>query len=418
MTIAQSDVTPIPDSASIALLNENLAQGRLVQALYQVEARAALYGWSPDLLVTAGNIWYANGDPWQAVDYWFASVQAAPERADLVRRLAETLLEIQRWPEAVDALNRLVTLTPNDRWGHYQLGLLLAAANPPAAREHLEQASIEGAYQELALALLAVLSSTADAGGAMRVGVVLAEHELWSYAEIAFNFAASARESFPEALAYTGLARDKQGKDGGEPVAAALRLAPEDPQILYLYGLHLRVTGDLIGSRDMLLRAAILEPENPAFAAETGTAYRLTGDLEQAEAWLKIAVQLSGDDPAFERLLALFYTEEGFNLSNERLTELQNIVGRLPDDPDTIAAYGWALHLLADDALALEQFGAALALDPQNPRALFYKALVWIGGNDETLRADATHILEQVAAGDSEFAPEAQRVLDSLASGG
>jgi predicted Zn-dependent protease len=303
--------TLTPETPPISLLNDNLVQNRPLQALYQAEARAAVLGWSPELLTSAGSIWYANGDPWLAADYWWAAAQAAPGRAAIIRRLAETLLEIQRWPEASDALNHLLTLLPTDYWAHYQLGLLLVASNPAAARQHLAIAGEEGAYQDTVTTLLSLLPASADAAGAMRVGAALAERELWAYAEIAFSFAAAARQDYPEALAYTGLARDKQGKDGSPQIAAALRLGADNPQVLYLYGLHLRTVGDYLSSQDILLQAATLEPENPAFAAETGTAYRLNGNLEQAEAWLKIAVRLSGNEPAFTELLSQFYAASG-----------------------------------------------------------------------------------------------------------
>lgn len=303
-----NDPSQVP---SIALLNNNLLQNRPMQALFQAETRAALLGWSPELLASAGTIWYGSGDPWLAADYWWAAFQAAPDQPETARLLAETLLEVQRWPEALDVLNRLLSLLPADRWAHYHLGLLLAASNPALAEQHLAVAAQEGAYQDTTTALLEVLSPGADAAGAMRVGAVLAERELWPYAEIAFRFAAAARQDYPEALAYTGLSRDKQGKDGSPQIAAALRQSPDDPQILYLYGLHLRAVGDYLGSQEILLQAATLAPENPAFAAETGAAYRLKGDMEQAEAWLKVAVRLSGNDPAFTELLSAFYAESG-----------------------------------------------------------------------------------------------------------
>lgn len=411
-----SDLTVLPTLAasSVSLMNDNLVQGRLMQALYQAEAQAARTGWTPELLTAAGTIWYTSGDPLLAVDYWQAAVQLAPDQVSLVRRLAETLIEVQRWPEAVDALNHLVTLTPDDRWVHYQLGVILAASNPPEATIYLQTAALEGAYQETANALLAVMSPTGDADGAMRVGTELAGRNLWPYAELAFTYAAAAQQSFPEALAYIGLARDRQGKDGGEQIAAALRLAPDNAQVMYLDGLHLRTVGDTVGSLDMLLRAAIIEPENPAFAAETGTAYQLVGDLEQAEAWLKIAVTLSGNNPDFERLLTLFYAEEGFNLNEDTLQQLRDIVDRLPDDPNTLAGYGWALHLLGDDAEALTQLDASLAISPDNPRALYYKGLLWLDSPDEGERRAALDLLKRAAASDGEFGIEAQRILSEL----
>ena len=104
----------------------------------------------------------------------------------------------------------------------------------------------------------------------------------------------------PLALAYGGLARDMQGKDGAPQIDAAVTVAPDDPQVRFLQGLHLRLAYDNAGSLDAMVQAVALDPENPALYAELGKAYQLTGDLTAAERWLKFAVSL---DSHFQPLL-------------------------------------------------------------------------------------------------------------------
>jgi predicted Zn-dependent protease len=142
------------------------------------------------------------------------------------------------------------------------------------------------------------------------VGRVLFDLEMWSYAELAFHHAADVAAPFPEAMAYVGLARDRQGKDGSEWVKQAVTLAPDNARVLYVQALHLRHVGDDAGSVDILIRAIALEPDNPALYAELGTSYRLIGDLSRAEYWLKNAVLFSNNAPEFEALLTTFYTEQ------------------------------------------------------------------------------------------------------------
>ncbi len=269
-----------------------------MQALYQIEALAAGDGWTPSRLRLAGEIWQQMGFLSLAVTYWEAAADPT-----LARHLAESYLALQRWPEAVTALETWLQITPDDTWAHYHLGLMRAAFDPATAQRHLQQAAAEPG----AKAVLAALASAPPNDQAMAVGLALAETGLWDYAEIAFKHAADLNPPYPEALAYAGLARDQQGKDGSALVDQAAALAPQNAQVHYLQGLHWRRSGDVAGSLQAFQFAAALAPLNPAYAAEVGETYRLLDDLASAQVWLERAVTLSNDDPRFRQLLDDFY---------------------------------------------------------------------------------------------------------------
>lgn len=295
-------------------LETNLAAGRSMQALYQVEARAAQTGWTYELVLVAGQTWEQAGDLGTALAYWEIGLRLKPDDTALVRHLAQAYLDLQRWSEASDTLRRLLILAPDDNRAHYELGLLEAPFDPRSASEHLRLAARDTLYRDLAFELLPLLAAEKiDAAIAMQVGLILAGHDLWANAELVFDRAAALGESFPEALAYLGLARDRQGKDGRAPVDQAYIVAPDNAQVLYLRGLHLRAVYDYEGSLDHFAKAMAADPTNPAYAAELSTAYRLASDLPSAEAWLKTAVTLSNDDPRFQDLLAAFYADLGSN---------------------------------------------------------------------------------------------------------
>jgi tetratricopeptide (TPR) repeat protein len=304
-------VTPPPVVVSTSLqqlMYDNLTSGRLMQAWYQAESLAARDGWSGDAAQVAGRAWEQMGDPTHAVAYWEIAVQADPSDVALNRHLADLYLNLQLWPQAGDALTHLLDLTPDDNRAHYNLGLIQASYDPASARNHLSLASRDLLYHDLAFELLPLLGAgKADASTAMQVGLVLASHDLWAYAELAFTQAAALGDSFPEAQAYLGLAQDKQGKDGSAEVDEAIALAPNNPQVLFLRGLHLRTTFDYVGSLNAFSQAIAADSSNPAYAAELSTAYRLVGDLGNAELWLKTAVELSNNDPRFQALLDNFY---------------------------------------------------------------------------------------------------------------
>ncbi|MCC6803118.1 MAG: hypothetical protein IT319_09555, partial [Anaerolineae bacterium] len=125
--------------------------GRPLQALYQLEAQAALDGWTPERARLAGNLWRQAGDLRRAVAYWES---ADPEPA-VLRDRAQAYVQLERWADAADALANLLARLPEnspDRaWAQFQLGLIRAAYDPTSALDLLRAA--EPAYGASALAL-------------------------------------------------------------------------------------------------------------------------------------------------------------------------------------------------------------------------------------------------------------------------
>ncbi len=280
-------VEPLPERRS----------GRPLQALYQLQVQADRDGWTSERLRAAGDLWREAGDLTRAVAYWEA---AAPD-ALLLRDLSLAYLELNRWADAADALDHLLVLlppvSPDRAWAQFQLGLISATYDPVRALALLRAA--QPAYGDTVARLLPLVASAADS---TQVGIALAQSDLWPYAELAFS-----QSGDPLASAYAGLARDMQGKDGSAWIDAAVAVAPADPQVRFLQGLHLRLNHDHQGSLDAIVQAVALDPENPALYAELGKGYQLLGDLPSAERWLKFAVSL---DPNFQPLLDSFYNDE------------------------------------------------------------------------------------------------------------
>lgn len=281
---------------------------RIPESLYHIEVRASREGWTPELARQAGDVWRDSGDLVRAAAYWAA---AQPDAA-ISRRLAEAYIELGAWSNAVDALERVIAFAPDDAWAHFQLGVILAGVAPERALTHLNAAL--PVYGE---SLTGVIEGVRRADP-MRVGMALAEARLWAYAELAFE-----QVEAPRAYAYRAYVRDQQGKDGGALIRVAVTLAPNDPQVRLLEGLHLRATGDPSASLTAIIAAAALDPQNPTLYAELGAAYELAGDSIMARRWLEYAVTLSGNDPAFQAILDAFDVEQ---------QSLLNVLG-MTDEP-------------------------------------------------------------------------------------
>ena len=227
---------PGPSSSTRDLIFNNGQQNRWMQALYQVEARAASEGWTAENLSLAADLWTEMGDLTQALPYLEA--MDSPDQ----HRLAETYLTLQRWSPAADLLEQMARNAPGDAWIHYHVGLLRAAFDPRAAQADLQIAAQDVEYHNVAAELLRIVSRSDDLL-AMHVGLSLAAAEMWPYAELAFQHAADTGEAYAEGMAYVSLARDQQGKDGGAWIERAVNAEPQNAVVRYLQGLHLRQQG-------------------------------------------------------------------------------------------------------------------------------------------------------------------------------
>ncbi len=308
LTIASTPPPPAPSSLTV-----NLAAHRPMQALYQIEAQASQSGWTADLAKSAADIWEALDDLPQATAYWEVALSLRLNDEQLTRRLAQSYLDLQRWSQAVITLSNLLKIT-DDNWAHFQLGVLQSVLDGNTSADQLKLAARDTQFQSVAQQLIPLLSESSDIRRAMKVGTVLVTAKLWPNAEYVFQYAASFSPSLPEVLAYAGLARDQQGKNGRPQIDQAVAVAPNNAQVRYLQGLHLHLVGDETNSLIALQQAAVLDPLNPACAAELAVTYDRAGDAVKAEYWYKAAVTLSNNDPRFQALLTAFYSQPSVSI--------------------------------------------------------------------------------------------------------
>ena len=297
--------------AALVLFNVNppATEERVMESLYHIERQASRDGWTPDLARQAGDLWRTSGDLVRAAAYW----ETAGDDPLVLRNLSQAYIEIGEWARAVDTLQRLIRFTPDDAWVNFQLGLILASIEPGRALVYLNAAI--PVYGD---SLTGVIEGVRR-GDSMRVGMALAEQRLWAVAELAFEQVGS-----PRAYAYGAYVRDEQGKEGGALIQQAVALAPDDPQVRLLEGLHFRHEGDFHASLEAIIAVAALAPENPTMYAELGTAYELVGDAITARRWFEYALTLSGNDPQFQAILDAFDAEQ---------QALLNVLGLSTDEP-------------------------------------------------------------------------------------
>lgn len=404
MPTATQDTPPSTEDR----LSDVQVQRQPLQALYQIEVRANISGWTDSLHWQAGLAHATLGDLHAAAAHW---QQANLQSTERLRRLGQVHIDLNQWGPAVDTLERLLTLDPANDWAHFQLGVLLAASDPSRAMQHLVAVPFGSRY-EVVVGRAATAIVTDDVVlNAMRIGLLLLSEDVPYAAELAFQYAAVLAHPYPEALAYVGLAREQQGKDGSQAMESAVRLDPDAAPVQYLYGLYLRARDELEASRNALLIAATIEAANPAYYAELGEAHRLLAEYQAAEIALIRAADLSDQDEQYRGLLAVFYAREGYHLNEDSLAVARSLSDNLPPDPALRASFAWMLHSLGDSRQALIEAQNALALDGEHPEALYVQASILIDmGENEA----AIPILERIAAMDTQFNETVRTLLNDL----
>lgn len=382
-------------------------RNELQVALYHVHTSSNFNGWTAQEHIRAGNLWRDMGDLTRALPHWEAAINI-DANANLLRQIAEIYLERGEWSVAWERIQRLLDIAPNDVWALYHGGLILAPSDPTTAFGYLGQvANLNHIYSETAQAVIdAIVDETVNSEVTIRVAAILASAEEWSLAENAYQYAADFYYPFPQATAYVGLMRILQGKNGEAWIAEAIALDENNPDVHYAAGIYWRAAGEFANSEQSLLLAILLQPSNPTFFAELGNTYRAMGNRFEAELWLQTAVLISDNNPTIVQALNNFYEEDSLLVAQPLLQFSEGVVDA--DDPSVLAANGWAMHLRGDSAGGLVLVNQALAIEADNPRALFDKARILLETNRNN---EAIPILEQLVAGDSVFADPAQRLL-------
>lgn len=151
-------------------------------------------------------------------------------------------------------------------------------------------------------------------------------------------------------------------------LAQAAELAPDDPQVLLLYGQALVELERNAEAADVLGRLERIDPEAPGGALLHGVALLRLGRLDEARQRLERAVAKQPDEARAHLFLGIAYQDLG--LADEARRELEE-ASRL--DPGLAGPVAYRLGLLAlqqrEEELARGFFEEALIREPDSPLA-------------------------------------------------
>ena len=104
-----------------------------------------------DLVHCLGYIYLRHGQPYRAVVLLIVAAQAEPERPELLRTLAGALIAARMGPQALDVLDRLAALQPEEA-GHPMMRLMRARALLLVGRADEARAVFRGSIPQRPLA--------------------------------------------------------------------------------------------------------------------------------------------------------------------------------------------------------------------------------------------------------------------------
>jgi tetratricopeptide (TPR) repeat protein len=306
-----------------------------------------------------------------ALDYGTRSLAIDPYRAATHGVVADALVELGRYEEGWDAIQKMVDLRPDTSSyarASYSFELRGDVANARDVMRRALDASTGPTDAAFALEHLAGLAyDNGDLGTAMST------------------------------------------------VDDGLRRLPGHPPLLVMRGRILAARGDTAGAVTAYSTALAKLPQ-PGPAAELGDLLASTGDQAGAQRQYDLvratAALLKADGVDVDAELAVFAAEHGDVPA--ALAGARSAYGRHPSI-SVADALAWSLHMSGRDAEALPYADKALRLGTRNALTYFHRGVVRLGVGDKAgAKADLSMALSVNVHFSVRHAPEATRLLASL----
>ena len=336
-------------------------------AIDELETLVVIYPTSAQPLIYIGQIYLMQHRWLMAEDAFNRALARDADHAWAMAGLAETMLQQGRltsalviWQEVAEVnptmpglasgLGRTYLLQGNfesaeaafrqqsDTESHWYLAALTAPRDLVTARNYLyamspSRNSYWQSQRDYLLELLASFDqNTPPAEVAQTMGVALSQIGEWPLASHALNQALDLQGDTPngETVAFLAKTQAQLGRPAFELFEEARRIAPESALVLYMQGRYLREQGALRAARRTFAEAVIADPENAATYIEMGITRAEQGNLTAAEAWYLEALQVAENKAPFELLLARFYVEHNYQLTETGLPYLEAFVKATP----------------------------------------------------------------------------------------
>lgn len=214
----------------------------------------------------------------------------------------------------------------------------------------------------------------------------------------AIEFYRKAVQSKPDHLAahsaiFSALMQKGTIDDAAKQLDEMKKIAPKNPQTLYLEAQLAYQRKDYKKVRDITQQLLKLAPENPLFQQLAGATEYHLGSYAQAETLLTKALQQAPELAMARKMLIANYLRTG--QTPKAISTLQPVLDKIDKDPAFLSLAGEAYIQSGDPKRAEEFFAKASKLDPDNPARRTSLALANMAqGNVSAATLELEHISE------------------------
>ncbi len=314
------------------------------------------------------------GEDEKAVDFLNQVLTLEPENLEARYRLGRAYLARSELGAARREFEGLLAQAEMDPRAHYQLGLLLAEEDPDRALRHLEvaaagpQAALAGEAQDMISTVKRVMREENKAQADAILGAAYLNRREWSLARREFEEAIRLKPDHADAHAYLGRVLEEMGESEAalSHLWKAVQLDPKHALGYYFLGMYHRAHGRPLTARGQFTRLLELDPDNAAACVEVARTYIDKRDYPTAREWFHKAVELEPEKAEFHLLLADFHLDFLFK-PEEGLAAARKAVELAPENAVAHDTLGWAYYLRGQRFEAERSLKKALALDPDLP---------------------------------------------------
>jgi Flp pilus assembly protein TadD len=273
--------------------------------------------------VRLGEAYWDMGNQTSATAEWEKELEQAPRDLDALNHLRPVFQEKEHQSEAIEFLQKILTVDPGNGPVHLALGFTYMDANSLA----LAEAEFRSAAS----------SSPADPGAPNALGRLYLVEGRTAEAEEQFHRSVGIK---PNLIGYSNLGmidwRRGDAESAEQEWREALRLAPNDSSILNDLGLVSMSQGRYTEAIAYFRQAAGLKPNDPLPHLNLGIAYGKLGQKGTAEAEFRAALSLNPANSQGHFQLGSLYDSEGRR--EEALKEYQADLKSDPSDREALAA--------------------------------------------------------------------------------
>jgi len=397
----------------------------LEHARQAATTKSALTSLSPQFWILLGDAYEKTGNLDSASSAWQSAAAAgASEQEVLLRQLRVHRLQGE-YAAAVADMQAMIELQPGDGSLHFQLGLLMAAFQPRAALEPLEQAlkldpTLAAPAKRMEQCIRAASLASDDAYLLVNSGRCLASLDEWDLAFQAFQLATQLRPDYAEAWAYLGeaqqhrsdlFANHPEASAGLAELTKALELNPKSEAAYTFLALYWLRQQKYEPALQAILSAASLDPDNPVLQAELGNILASSGKLNEAHQAYEQAISLAPKDPQYWRRLAAFSLNYSYQLDQVALPAARQAVNLAPQDTENLDLIAQVLIRLSDLVSAERFLARALQIDTNYVPAHLHLGLIYaLQGNPQAALTEFNLVLS--LAPESPMAEQARRLIE------